>query len=125
MLITVFTPTYNRADKLHRVYNSLKNQTLKKIDTKFSIDYIKFWSKRFYFKTKYNLVYSEPYFNGYLVEEASYLYKGQDIQKLLNDYKIYKKYNLPFTLATHYWELKSGEIKENLDKFLEKVCIEK
>ena len=31
MLITVFTPTYNRADKLHRVYNSLKNQTLKKI----------------------------------------------------------------------------------------------
>ncbi len=32
MLITVFTPTYNRADKLHRVYNSLKNQTLKKID---------------------------------------------------------------------------------------------
>ncbi len=32
MLITVFTPTYNRADKLHRVYNSLKNQILKKID---------------------------------------------------------------------------------------------
>ena len=31
-MITVFTPTYNRADKLHRVYNSLKNQTLKKID---------------------------------------------------------------------------------------------
>jgi len=34
LLITVFTPTYNRADKLHRVYNSLKNQTLKKIDNK-------------------------------------------------------------------------------------------
>ena len=33
-LITVFTPTYNRADKLHRVYNSLKNQTLKKVDDK-------------------------------------------------------------------------------------------
>ena len=33
-LITVFTPTFNRADKLHRVYNSLKNQTLKKIDNK-------------------------------------------------------------------------------------------
>ena len=34
MLITVFTPTYNRVDKLHRVYNSLKNQTLKKVDDK-------------------------------------------------------------------------------------------
>ncbi|HHR6046028.1 TPA: glycosyltransferase family A protein [Providencia alcalifaciens] len=26
---TVFTPTYNRADRLHRVYNSLKKQTFK------------------------------------------------------------------------------------------------
>ena len=34
MSITVFTPTYNRVDKLERVYNSLKNQTLKKVDGK-------------------------------------------------------------------------------------------
>jgi len=34
VLITVFTPTYNREGKLHRVYNSLKNQTLKKVDNK-------------------------------------------------------------------------------------------
>lgn len=27
-LISVFTPTYNRAEKIHRVFNSLKNQTL-------------------------------------------------------------------------------------------------
>ena len=33
-MITVFTPTYNRADKLYRVYNSLKKQTLKKINGK-------------------------------------------------------------------------------------------
>jgi len=29
MLVTVFTPTYNRADKIHRVWNSLKKQTVK------------------------------------------------------------------------------------------------
>lgn len=29
MLITVFTPTYNRADKIHRVMNSLMTQTYK------------------------------------------------------------------------------------------------
>lgn len=31
-LITVFTPTYNRAHTLHRVYNSIKKQTLQKRD---------------------------------------------------------------------------------------------
>jgi glycosyltransferase involved in cell wall biosynthesis len=30
--ITVFTPTYNRAHTLHRVYNSIKKQTLQKRD---------------------------------------------------------------------------------------------
>ncbi len=39
-MITVFTPTYNRADKLHRVYNSLKNQTLKKINNKYIFEWI-------------------------------------------------------------------------------------
>ena len=29
MLITVFTPTFNRAHTIHRVYNSLKSQTIK------------------------------------------------------------------------------------------------
>ena len=28
LLITVFTPTYNRVDKLHRAYDSIKSQTL-------------------------------------------------------------------------------------------------
>jgi len=40
------------------------------------------------------------------------------VRKLSNN--IYRKYNLPFTLATHYWELK-GSMKENLDKFLESI----
>jgi len=34
MLITVFTPTYNRAHTIHRVYDSLKNQSLKAVDDK-------------------------------------------------------------------------------------------
>ena len=29
MLFTIFTPTFNRAHTLHRVYNSIKKQTLK------------------------------------------------------------------------------------------------
>jgi len=95
---------------------------LKYIDTDFSLRYIVFWVQRVWFKLKYKLVYSKIYYNGYLHEEASYLYKGQDFEKLMNDYKIYKNYNLAFTLATHYWELK-GEMKNNLDKFLEKVQI--
>lgn len=129
--IDIFVPPDNAVSKeAIRVLSKagfrkvLRAFPMKYIDSKFSFDYIIFWYKRVCFKLKYDLVYSKPYFNGYLIEEASYLYKGQDLQKLLIDYDIYKKYDLPFTLATHYWELK-GEKKENLYKFLEKVCIEK
>jgi hypothetical protein len=102
----------------------LRALPLKYIDTKLSFNFIWFWIKRVVFKLKYNLVYSKSYFNGYLNEEASYLYKGQSIEELLNDYSIFKKHNLPFTLATHYWEL-DGSMKKNLDEFLEKVTCEK
>jgi len=97
---------------------------IKYIDTKFSFNFIYFWLKRVIFKYKYNLVYSKSYFNGYLYEEASYLYKGQSLEILINDYKIFKKHNLPFTIATHYWEL-DGSMKENLDNFLESIINEK
>ena len=30
--ISIITPSYNRAKKLHRVYESIKSQTLQKID---------------------------------------------------------------------------------------------
>ncbi len=40
LFLTVFTPTYNRADKLHRVYNSIKNQTLQKIDSEYIFEWI-------------------------------------------------------------------------------------
>lgn len=38
--ITVFTPTYNRANTLHRVYGSIKNQTLQKIDGDYIFEWI-------------------------------------------------------------------------------------
>jgi len=96
---------------------------IKYIDTKFSFNFICFWLKRVLFKYRYNLVYSKTYFNGYLFEEANYLYKGQNLDVLINDYKIFKKHNLPFTIATHYWEL-DGDMKENLDNFLESIINE-
>jgi len=40
LFLTVFTPTYNRADKLHRVYDSIKKQTLQKIDGKYIFEWI-------------------------------------------------------------------------------------
>lgn len=40
IFLTVFTPTYNRADKLHRVYDSIKKQTLKKIDGEYIFEWI-------------------------------------------------------------------------------------
>ncbi|ROR39161.1 glycosyltransferase family 2 protein [Caminibacter pacificus] len=39
-MISVLTPTYNRADKLHRVFESIKNQTLKKIDDKYIFEWV-------------------------------------------------------------------------------------
>jgi len=39
-LITVFTPTHNRVDKIHRVYNSLKTQTLKAVDNQSIFEWI-------------------------------------------------------------------------------------
>ena len=40
MLISVFTPTYNRANKLKRAFKSLQSQTLKKIDNKNIFEWI-------------------------------------------------------------------------------------
>ena len=40
IFITVFTPTFNRANKLHRVYNSIKKQTLQKISNKYIFEWI-------------------------------------------------------------------------------------
>ncbi len=39
-MISVLTPTYNRADKLHRVFESIKNQTLKKIDNEYIFEWV-------------------------------------------------------------------------------------
>jgi len=40
LFLTIFTPTYNRADKLHRVYDSICKQTLQKIDGKYIFEWI-------------------------------------------------------------------------------------
>jgi glycosyltransferase involved in cell wall biosynthesis len=40
MLITLFTPTFNRADKLHRVYDSILKQTLQKVDGEYIFEWI-------------------------------------------------------------------------------------
>ena len=40
LFLTIFTPTYNRADKLHRVYNSIKRQTLQKINNRYIFEWI-------------------------------------------------------------------------------------
>jgi len=40
LFLTLFTPTFNRADKLYRVYNSIKKQTLKKINNKYIFEWI-------------------------------------------------------------------------------------
>jgi glycosyltransferase involved in cell wall biosynthesis len=40
MILTIFTPTYNRAHTLHRVYESIRNQTLKKVDGKYMFEWI-------------------------------------------------------------------------------------
>ena len=40
MLITVFTPTYNRTDTLYRVYDSLKNQSLKTVDNELIFEWL-------------------------------------------------------------------------------------
>jgi len=40
LFLTIFTPTYNRADKLHRVYNSIRKQTLKKINDEYIFEWI-------------------------------------------------------------------------------------
>jgi len=39
-LITVFTPTYNRANKLHRVYDSIRHQTLKKVNDEYIFEWV-------------------------------------------------------------------------------------
>jgi glycosyltransferase involved in cell wall biosynthesis len=38
--LSIITPTYNRARKLHRVYESIKSQTLQKIDNEYIFEWI-------------------------------------------------------------------------------------
>jgi len=40
LLISVLTPTYNREKKLYRVFESIKKQTLKKIDGKYFFEWV-------------------------------------------------------------------------------------
>ncbi len=40
LFLTVFTPTYNRAHTLHRVYESIRSQTLQKVDGKYIFEWI-------------------------------------------------------------------------------------
>jgi len=61
ILFTVFTPTYNRKELLHRVYNSLQNQTFSGFEwlviddgsTDGTEDLIKFWQK----KSPFSIIY--------------------------------------------------------------------
>ena len=40
MIFSIITPTYNRAEKLHRVFESIEEQTLKKIDGNYIFEWI-------------------------------------------------------------------------------------
>ncbi len=40
LIFSVITPTYNRVDKLHRVYKSIKDQTLQQVDNEFIFNWI-------------------------------------------------------------------------------------
>ena len=40
MIFSIITPTYNRANKLHRVFKSIKNQTLQKINGEYIFEWI-------------------------------------------------------------------------------------
>ncbi len=40
LFLTLFTPTYNRANKLHRVYDSIKSQTLLNDDNGYIFEWI-------------------------------------------------------------------------------------
>ena len=40
IFLTLFTPTYNRAHSLHRVYESIKAQTLQKVDGKYIFEWV-------------------------------------------------------------------------------------
>jgi len=39
-MISVLTPTYNRANKLHRVFESIKSQTLKKVNDEYIFEWL-------------------------------------------------------------------------------------
>lgn len=90
----------------------LRTFPIRIFDAKITKKTIQHWMERVKFRIIFKIVYSKPIYNGFTEEIACYLYKGQSIEKLKEDFKIYKKYDLPFIIATHYWECNS--YKENL-----------
>ncbi|MSP52955.1 MAG: DUF2334 domain-containing protein [Gammaproteobacteria bacterium] len=95
---------------------------LKNIDTQLSLSWLHHYSNRFYFKVRYNIVYSKSFNNGMVVESAGYLFKDSiPLEKMIRDFDIFYEFDLPFTIATHYWELKNESTKNKLLNLLDYI----
>ncbi len=92
------------------------------VDTPLSAAWLRYYVKRLYWRLRYKIVYSVPFNNGIVVEAAGYLLKDSiPLERIIRDFEIYYHFNLPFTIATHYWELKNESLRNKLLHLLEYI----
>lgn len=95
---------------------------LRYVDSPVTIPLIRQYMLRGVFKLFYHVVYSKPFFNGYLIESAPYLFKRYiPLDQMIKTFEVFYRYDLPFTIATHYWELKDIYMRTKLSRLLDYI----
>jgi hypothetical protein len=78
---------------------------------------------RLYYRLRHGLVYSRPYFDGWVVEAAAYLFKDAiPLERMKRDFDVHHRAGLPFTVATHYWELSDERRRDKLRRLLDHIA---
>lgn len=127
--ITVFCPPDNAISRegLKAVASSgiqcvQRAFPLKYFDVPISLASLRHFMSRIYFRVRHQVVYSKPFPNGFVIEAAAYLFKDSvPLEKMIRDFDIFHQRDLPFTIATHYWELKNEPLRIKLLRLLDYI----
>lgn len=95
---------------------------LRIVDTPIKPAWVAQYARRMWHRTIHGTVYSRPYDNGYLVEAPAYLFKRSiPLETMKRDFDLFHRLDLPFTIATHHWELEEAATRDKLHRLLEHV----
>lgn len=95
---------------------------LRKVDTPIKPAWMTHYARRVWHRALHGTVYSQPYDNGYVVEAPAYLFKRSiPLDTMKRDFDHFYRLGLPFTIATHHWELEEPATRDKMHRLLEHI----